>query len=126
VSGIRYLTMDEALVLCQVLGDLAVRDMGLLDSALHRPRSGFGGHEVYPTIELKAAALLHSLAKNHALIDGNKRLAWMAADVFLARHGLTSSLSHDAAVALVLGVAGGRMEVEEIAESLAVVGDDPQ
>jgi death-on-curing protein len=121
---VRYLTLEEAMALCQLLGDLKIRDIGLLDSALHRPRSGFAGHEAYETIEMKAAALLHSIAKNHALFDGNKRLAWMAADVFLTRHGLTSSLRQGEAIDFMLAVAAGDMDIEDIATRLRIVPDD--
>ena len=95
--------------------------MGLLDSAVHRPMSGFAGHEVYPTIELKAAALLHSLAKNHALFDGNKRLSWITCLVFLARNGYAPDLTHQEAVNLVLAVTQDLDDVPEIAERLKVV-----
>ena len=121
MSQARYLTFEEALVLCAVLGDLKVRDPGLLDSALHRPRTRFAGVEFYPSIERKAAALLHSLVRNHSLYDGNKRLAWMACDVFLARHGLRSGLSVKEAFDLMLAVAGDKtIDVDAIAERLAV------
>jgi len=121
--NVRYLSIDDAMVLCRVLGELKVRDAGLLDSALHRPQSGFGGFEVYESLPLKAAALLHSLAKNHALFDGNKRLAWMASDVFLARHGLTSSLSQQEAIDFMLAVAGSQddLAIEDLAEGLRIV-----
>jgi death on curing protein len=124
-DGVQYLTLEEINVLCDLLGGLKIRDLGLLDSALHRPQSGFGGFEAYATIELKAAALLHSTAKNHALFDGNKRLAWMACDVFLARHGLTSGLSQEEAIAFMLAVAGSDdgMVVEDVAEGLRIVAD---
>lgn len=118
-----YISLEEAVLLCNKLGGLKVRDLGLLDSALHRPRSGFAGMEAYPTLALKAAALLHSVVKNHSLFDGNKRLGWMVCGVFMLCNGYRSNLSHAEAVTLVLDVAGGNMDVEDIATRLRVVED---
>ena len=59
--------------------EVMVHDVGLLESALGRPRATVFGDDAYPDLHTKAAALLHSLARNHALVDGNKRLAWAAA-----------------------------------------------
>jgi hypothetical protein len=67
---IRYLTVDDLLVLCDELGGLQVRDVGLLESAAHRPSATVFGDEAYPDIHVKAAALLQSLVRNHALVDG--------------------------------------------------------
>ncbi|WP_435130136.1 type II toxin-antitoxin system death-on-curing family toxin [Actinacidiphila sp. bgisy144] len=67
--------------------DRSVRDMGLLVSAVERPRTSVFGVEPYPTPHEKAAALMHSVARNHALIDGNKRTAWLAMRVFLRFNG---------------------------------------
>ena len=123
-----YLTFEDALELCRFLGErfkvpIVVRDDGLLDSALHRPMSGYGDHEAYPDLPTKAAALLDSVANNHALVDGNKRLAWMATDVFLRINGGRTGLTPDEATTLVLDVAAGRLPVSEIAERLRVVVD---
>jgi death-on-curing protein len=123
---VEYLTFEDALELCCLLGKrfqvpIVVRDEGLLDSALHRPMSGYGDHEAYPDLPTKAAALLDSVANDHALVDGNKRLAWMATDVFLRINGCRTSLTPGEATTLVLDVAGGRLAVGEIAERLHVV-----
>jgi death-on-curing protein len=116
VTKVRYLTVEEALLLCELLGDLKVRDLGLLDSALHRPRAAYAGQEAYPTVPLKAAALLHSVAKNHPLFDGNKRLAWMTCDVFLELNGYDVHMSQTDVVRLVLDVASSALDdVEAIA-----------
>jgi death-on-curing protein len=121
-----YISLEEAWLLCRKLGDLKIRDLGLLDSALHRPQASFGGTDAYPGIPQKAAALLHSLAKNHALLDGNKRLAWMCYLVFLASNGCRPAITHQEAIDLVLGVASGRLEdIAEIAILLNVVPVDP-
>ena len=98
-----YPTVEQVLADCSRMG-LRVRDPGLLDSALHRPQSRFGGMEVYPTVPLKAAALLHSLVRNHPLVDGNKRLAWLATMIFLDLNGWRSTLGNLEAAQLVLRV----------------------
>jgi death-on-curing protein len=123
--SVRYLTLEEVLVLVRILGDPRIRDLGLLDSAVHRPRAAFAGQAAYPTIEEKAAALLHSVAKNHALVDGNKRLAWMACDVFLSLNGLRPGLTRAEAFDLVVKVAGTDTDVADIAAGLRVVPEEP-
>jgi len=122
---VEYLTFEDALDLCRILGkrfgtEIRIRDEGMLDSALHRPMSGYGGHEAYADLATKAAALLDSIANNHALVDGNKRLAWLATDVFLHINGSRADLSPDEATALVLDVAAGTLPLEEIAVRLTV------
>lgn len=99
----------------------AVRDWGLLESAVGRPRSTVFGEDPYPTLMEKAAALMHSLAANHALVDGNKRTAWAAAMVFLDLNGcpLLDPLDEDAAEELVLAAAQSLVKVGEIAAGLA-------
>jgi death-on-curing protein len=78
-------------------GEVAVRDRGLLESATARPGATGSGKDAYETVEEKAAALLHSLARNHALIDGNKRLALSATVAFLGVNGRRLTLSNDQA-----------------------------
>ncbi|MBV9119453.1 MAG: Fic family protein, partial [Chloroflexi bacterium] len=78
-----YLDTEDLLGLVRILGAGPVRDLGLLDSAAARPRSSVFGQDAYADLTLKAAALLQSLCRNHALVDGNKRLAWLATVVFL-------------------------------------------
>ncbi len=104
----------------RVLDAGPVADVGLLDSSAGRPCAQAFGEDAYPTLPLKAAALLHSLAKNHALVDGNKRLAWLAAVVFLDLNGHAPELDDDAAFELVMDVSAGSVPVEEIAERLRV------
>lgn len=114
-----YLTLEQALLLCRRL-DVQVRDIGLLDSALHRPRSSFAGVEPYEGVPAKAAALMHSLLRNHALVDGNKRLAWLATVVFLDLNGFESALTQDEATLLVLTTAADNtMAVADIEKGLA-------
>lgn len=113
-----YLTVEDLVRLTRDLGAGPVRDLGLLDSAAHRPRSSVFGQDAYPSLPLKAAALLHSLARNHGLVDGNKRLSWLATTVFCELNGLTVTLGEDAAFDLVVDVATGAAEVEDIARRL--------
>ena len=101
-------------------GDLAVRDLGLLESALARPQTSVFGEDAYPSFHQKAAALLHSLVSNDALLDGNKRVAFAATRVFARLNGYTTDPGdEDAWFDLVLAVAQGKLsEVSEIAERL--------
>ena len=107
-----YLTVEQALRIARaaVGGPVYVRDIGLLEAAVHRPRASVYGQDAYPTLEAKAAALLHSLARNHPLVDGNKRLAWLATYVFLARNGVELDPDDDAAYEFVIAVAAGTLD----------------
>ena len=120
MSEVEYLDLDDLLGLVRALRTGPVRDVGLLDSAAARPRTIVFGQEAYPTLPLKAAALLHSLGRNHPLADGNKRLGWLATVVFLDLNGAQPDLSDDAAFQLVMDVAAGAADVEGIAERLRV------
>jgi death-on-curing protein len=115
---VTYLDLEDLLSLVRRLGVGPVRDVGLLDSSAARPRSTAFGEDAYPTLPLKAAALLHSIARNHALADGDKRLALLATLVFLDLDGAALDLTDDAAFTLVMDVASGAAEVAEIAERL--------
>ena len=96
-----------------------VRDHGLLESALARPRASAFAAAAYPGIEEKAAALLHSLARNHALADGNKRLALAATIAFLGVNDHRLTFSNDEAYDFVIAVATG--ELEEVSEISALL-----
>jgi death on curing protein len=116
-----YLTLPELLhVAARVLGtDPPIRDAGLLESALARPRATAFGADAYPDLDSKAAALLHSVARNHALVDGNKRLALAAVIAFYGVNGRRLTLTNDEAYDLVIDVAVGHLDsVEEIATRL--------
>ena len=116
-----YLTLPELLHVAErTLGpDYAVRDHGLLEAALARPQATAFGKDAYPDLEAKAAALLHSIARNHALIDGNKRLALAAVIAFCGLNGRRLTLTNDAAYDLVISVASGKLDtVQEIAAVL--------
>lgn len=107
-----YLTLPELLhVAVRALGgEPAVRDYGLLESALARPQATVFGSDAYPGLDAKAAALLHSLARNHALIDGNKRLALAAVIAFYGLNGRRLTLTNDEAYDLVISVAAGQLD----------------
>lgn len=114
-----YLTLAELLHVAErTLGSEAVvRDHGLLQSALARPRASAFGGDAYRSLEEKSAALLHSLARNHALVDGNKRLALAATIAFLGINGVHLTLTNDEAYELVMAVAAGHLnEIPELAE----------
>jgi death-on-curing protein len=116
-----YLDLEDLLALVRTLGAGPVRDLGLLDSAAGRPRASAFGVDAYPDLPTKAAALLHSLARNHSLVDGNKRLAWLATAVFLDLNGARPDLTDEQAFELVMAVAQGDLEAEVIAQRLQVV-----
>ncbi len=97
---------------------VAVRDPGLLAAAAGRPAAAFAGQEAYPNLVDKAAALLHSLVRNHALLDGNKRLAWLATYVLLDLNGVLLEAPDEDAFDLVMRAAAGQADATEIAEVL--------
>lgn len=100
--------------------DVAVRDFGLLDSAVARPRATVFGEDAYPSIHEKAAALLQSVVSNHALVDGNKRLGLAAVIVFYGVNGYRLTLDNDGAYNLIIDVASGALrDVQHIADRLA-------
>ncbi len=115
-----HLDLDDLLHVAQrTLGEVQVRDIGLLASAAARPRSTAFGEEAYPSIHDKAAALLHSLARTQPLVDGNKRLALAATIAFHGVNGVRLILSNDEAYDLVMAVAVGDLDdVARIAERL--------
>lgn len=121
---VEYLDTDDLVDLATVLlGDPPpIRDLGLLGAAAARPQATAFGEDAYPDLWTKAAALLHSVVKNHALVDGNKRLGWLATAVFLEINGVAvTHVSNDAVYDLVMGVTTGRDDVAEIATELRSV-----
>ena len=118
---VEFLDLDDVLGLARrLLGDPPpIRDVGLLGSAVARPQTSIGGDDAYPTIWLKAAALLQSIVDNPALIDGNKRLGWLATAVFLEINDASvAAASNDDVYDLVMAVAAGASTTEGIAEKL--------
>lgn len=115
-----YLSIEDLLEIASgVLDEVRVRDPGLLAAAAARPRTTVFGEDAYPTFEDKAAALLHSLVRNHALVDGNKRLAWSAARVFCLLNGRDLTYTVDEAEQMMLDAAAGGLDVRQLAAWLA-------
>jgi death-on-curing protein len=116
-------TSGEIMAVAERLG-VAVRDPGLVESTVARPRSTVFGADAYPDLWTKAAALLQSLTRNHPFVDGNKRIGWIAATAFLTVNGAVSrrrlaALDQDAAYDLVIAVCTGELrDVEAIAQAL--------
>jgi death-on-curing protein len=116
-----YLTLPELLHVAErtLAPGYMVRDYGLLEAALSRPQATAFGKDAYPDLDTKAAALLHSIARNHALIDGDKRLALAAVIAFYGLNGRRLTLSNDGAYNLVMSVAAGELDtVDAIAAVL--------
>jgi death-on-curing protein len=115
-----HLTVEDLLeVAAGIVDGVQVRDLGLLASAAARPRTTVFGADAYPTFADKVAALMHSLARNHPLVDGNKRLAWAAGRVMCLLNGFDLQLEVDDAEALVVAIAAGEIEVPDIARVVA-------
>lgn len=114
-----FLSTEDLLTLVTDLGVGPVRDLGLLESAAHRATTSLWGQEAYPALELKAAALMDSLVNNHPLVDGNKRLGWLATLVFLDLNGVWIEAPDDDAYDLVITVASGQVVLADVADVLA-------
>ena len=112
-----FIELEDALFVIRKLG-VYVKDVGLLDSALARPKTVLFGEDAYPTIELKAAALAHSLVKNHALVDGNKRTTWSLMVSFLALNNFKHDFSTDQAMDFILGLATDALTLDQAALSI--------
>lgn len=111
-NPIDYLSIDDILeVVSGIIPDARVRDVGLLESAVSRPQTFVFGVETYRAFPEKVAALMHAIARNHALVDGNKRLAWAAGRIFCLLNGCDIRLDVDAAEDLILGLATGALDV---------------
>jgi death-on-curing protein len=115
--GFDHLSVEDLLEIAAgvIEGDVVVRDQGLLASAAARPRTTAFGDSAYPEFADQAAALMHSLARNHALIDGNKRLAWAATRVFCLINGRDLVFGVDDAEQMVLAVARGEFDAKDLA-----------
>jgi death on curing protein len=121
---IEYLDADDLVALAvTLLGEPPpIRDLGLLAAAAARPQASAFGDDAYPDLWAKAAALLHSVVKNHPLVDGNKRLGWLACAVFLDINGSDPTLaSNDDVYELVMHVAAHPIEIDELARRLEVI-----
>ena len=118
---VEFLDLDDLIDLARLLlGDSPpIRDVGLLASAVARPQTTVGGEDAYPTMWLKAAALLQSVVGNHALVDGNERLGWLSAEVLLEINDVSvAAASNDDVYALVMEVAQAGLALDEIADRL--------
>jgi death on curing protein len=117
-----FITLEQGLRIARVAAGMPiqVRDLGLLEAALLRPRTSVFGQDAYPDLFTKAAALFHSIIANHPFVDGNKRAAWLTMYVFCAKNGVRiEPASDDEAYDFVIAVASGKFaEVDEIAEVL--------
>ena len=101
-----------------LISDFRVRDEGLLESATMRPQTTIYGEDAYPTFEEKVASLIHSLARNHALIDGNEPIAWSAGRIFCLMNGRDLKMPIDMAEKMILDIAKGDIDVAQIAAIL--------
>lgn len=118
---ISHLTVDEVLYIHEKMieefgGSYGVRDMNLVESAVHRPAASFGGDDLYPDLWSKAAALMHSLLFNHAFVDGNKRVAFVAADVFLRKNGYRIRCNQKIAYEFLIDVIESKLSVDSLAK----------
>lgn len=121
----RYLTLAEVLhihegVLAQTGGLFGIRDLSVLESALSQPKASAGGADAYPSLVEKAAALCYSLCSNHPFIDGNKRVAHAAMEIFLLLNGRELRASVDDQERLMLGIASGGVDREQLVAWLEV------
>ncbi|NLE97163.1 MAG: alcohol dehydrogenase [Propionibacterium sp.] len=115
----QFLTIEDLLALVDDLQVGPVRDLGLLASAANRPRTSLFGEDAYPSLDDKAAASLESIVRNPALVDGNKRLGWLATVVLYAINDVVLEAPDDDAYDLVIGVASGQIPLESISQRLA-------
>jgi len=128
---VRYLTLAEALAIAEAVTGIdattlaRVSRLELLDSALHAPQASFGGEEFYPKFVDKAAVLAVRIANNHPLVDGNKRLAWAALNMFVMLNGQSLSVASDDAVATMLAIAAGDLDEAAVSTWLAARLDEP-
>jgi death-on-curing protein len=121
VSGeTHYLDLEDLLSLVRDLGAGPMRDAGLLEAAAARPQTSLFGEDAYPGLPLKATALLHSIVRNHALVDGNKRLGWLAFLVLLDINDVHVDVEDDVAFTLVMDVAEGTADLPDIVRRLGL------
>lgn len=124
-KAIQFLSVEDVLILHRIAiedqgGDPALRDQGLLESALAMPKHRFGGEYAHPAIPDMAAAYAFHICKNHPFIDGNKRAAFAAMVAFLAENGWSLDADVDEAERTILGLAAGRIDKEALTEWLRV------
>lgn len=120
---VKYLEVKDVLLLHSLAienagGSEGLRDLGLLESAVFRPQASYGGEDLYPTIIVKAASLLHSLLRNHAFVDGNKRTSMYAAMTFLELNGYIFVAEQMEVVEFAVAIENKKLSIEEIADWL--------
>ena len=113
----QYLSLEDALQQIAIAG-FYVKDAGLLDSALARPQTSVFGEDAYPTLEVKAAAMTHSVIKNDPMVDGNKRTSWFLLNAFLYINGYLLEMSTEEGLEFTLGVATDQLSLEQAAEKI--------
>ncbi len=112
---IQYLYLDEVIEIGEsLIPDFRIRDIGLLESAVNRPEMTVYGQEAYKTIAEKIAALMHSLASNHALVDGNKRITWSCGRVFAILNGCDFEVEVDEAERVIVALASGELDAKSL------------
>ncbi|HSW88176.1 MAG TPA: type II toxin-antitoxin system death-on-curing family toxin [Candidatus Saccharimonadales bacterium] len=120
---VTYITLDTVLAIHDSMienygGSFGIRDLGLIQSALARPQSSFGGEDLYPSILDKASALFHSLLFNHAFVDGNKRTTFTTTARFLYINGYELSATDEELIEFPLRVENKHLSIEEISDWL--------
>ena len=113
---IQYLSLEEVIEIGQALiPDFSIRDIGLVESAINRPSTSIYGQEAYESFAEKVAALMHSLASNHALIDGNKRLTWASGRLFAMINDKDFKVEVHKAEEVIVGLASGQLDAKSLA-----------
>ncbi|MEY4423694.1 MAG: hypothetical protein RLZZ258_797 [Actinomycetota bacterium] len=110
----KFLTLRHAVRITKKLG-FHVQDAGLLEGALARPQTSLFGEDAYPEFELKVAAMMHSILKNHPMIDGNKRTAWSLSVIFMFINGYKHNFTEHEAFDLVLAIATDKYDIGQAA-----------
>lgn len=120
MPALRYLTLEEILylhdrIIRRTSGRGGIRDLGLLESAVYRPASTFGGEDLYPDVFSKAAAIIHSLVNKHAFADGNKRTAYATGVRYLLVNGYHLRASSKSVIRMLLDVEAKRLSFDDLA-----------
>ena len=116
----QYLTEEDILAFYrEAIGEPVLRYPAGFASAIGRPQQSVFGEDAYPTLTLKAAALMQSLAENQPFVDGNKRISWIAGKVFLQLHGYTMHATDEEGLELFMNRVANGMTVEDLADWIA-------
>ena len=113
---VEYLSLEDVIEIGEaIISDFRIRDVGLLESAIQRPSTRIYGRDAYPTFPEKVAALMHSLASNHTLIDGNKRLTWSSGRIFAILNDMDFEVGINEAEKVIVALASGKLDAKELA-----------